>query len=254
MVCAGGWPGNLELSAEDAQRANRDYLEEVRRADVSRVSGTARDPKKVGRLLRSLARNVTTPAPVSRLATETGAAGAAIDADTAQAYLDALERLMVVEDQPAWAPHLRSRAMLRKTPVRHFVDPSLAVAALRATPERLLADLRFLGFLFESFVIRDLRIYAQAAGAEVFHYREKDGLEADAVVDAGDGRWAAFEMKLGERWTDEGAANLLRLRARMHGNRDGYDDRGALVVVIPGGAAYRRKDGVNIVPASTLGP
>lgn len=254
IVCVGGWPGNLRLSAEDARKTNRDYLEETRRVDVSRVDGAARDPVRIGRLLRSLARNVATPASVSRLAAETGAIGSAIDADTAQGYLDALERLMVVEDQPAWAPHLRSRTTLRKTPVRHFVDPSLAAAALRATPERLLADLQFLGFLFESLVLRDLRIYAQAAGAEVFHYREKDGLEADAVVDAGDGRWAAFEVKLGERWTDEGAANLLRLRARMRGNRDGYDERGALVVVIPGGAAYRREDGVNIVPASTLGP
>lgn len=254
IVCVGGWPGNLGLSAEAARAANRDYLEETRRADVSRVDGAARDPVRVGRLLRSLARNMGTPAAVSRLAAGTGTTGAAIDSDTAQAYLDALGRLMVVEDQPAWAPHLRSRTTLRTTPVRHFVDPSLAAAALRATPERLLADLRFLGFLFESLVIRDLRIHAQAAGAEVFHYREKDGLEADAVVDAGDGRWAAFEVKLGERWTDEGAANLLRLRARMRGNRDGYDESGTLVVVIPGGAAYRRKDGVNIVPASILGP
>lgn len=229
-------------------------MEETRRADVSRVDGAARDPVRIGRLLRSLARNVATPASVSRLAAETGTTGSAIDPDTAQGYLDALERLMVVEDQPAWAPRLGSRTTLRKTPVRHFVDPSLAAAALRATPERLLADLRFLGFLFESLVLRDLRIYAQAAGAEVFHYREKDGLEADAVVDVGDGRWAAVEVKLGERWTDEGAANLLRLRARMRGNRDGYDERGALAVVIPGGAAYRRKDGVDIVPASTLGP
>ena len=175
-------------------------------------------------------------------------------ADTGAAYLDALERLLLVEPQPAWSPRLRSRATLRQAPVRHFVDPSLAAAALRATPERLLGDLRFLGFLFESLVVRDLRIYAQPVEAEVFHYREKDGLEADAVVDAGDGRWAAFEVELGERWVDEAAANLLRLQARMRGNRDGYGEPSALAVVIPGGAAYRRPDGVSVVPAATLGP
>ena len=175
-------------------------------------------------------------------------------ADTGAAYLDALERLLLVEPQPAWSPRLRSRATLRQAPVRHFVDPSLAAAALRATPERLLGDLRFLGFLFESLVVRDLRIYAQPVEAEVFHYREKDGLEADAVVDAGDGRWAAFEVELGERWVDEAAANLLRLQARMRGNRDGYGEPSALAVVIPGGAAYRRPDGVSVVPAVTLGP
>ncbi len=117
--------------------------------------------------------------------------------ETAAGYLDALEQLMVIEDQPAWSPHLRSRAVLREAPKRHFVDPPLAVAALQATPARLLEDLRFFGLLFESLVIRDLRIYAQANDAQVLHYREKGGLEVDAVVQAADSRWAAFEVKLG---------------------------------------------------------
>ncbi len=254
IVCVGGWPGNLGAGTKAALRANRDYLGEIRRTEVSLVSGATRDPVKVGRFLQSLARNVATPVSLSRLAAEIGGGGAGLKADTGRIYLDALERLLVVEPQPAWSPRLRSRATLRRAPVRHFVDPSLAAAALRATPERLLGDLRFLGFLFESLVVRDLRIYAQPAEAEVFHYREKDGLEADAVVDAGDGRWAAFEVKLGERWVDEGAENLLRLRERMRGNRDGYGEPSALAVVIPGGAAYRRPDGVSVVPAATLGP
>ena len=254
IVCVGGWPANLGSPTKSALRANRDYLEEIRRTEVSLVSGAARDPVKIGRLLRSVARNVATPAAFSRLAAEIGGPNGGLNADTGAAYLDALERLMIVEPQPAWAPHLRSRATLRKAPVRHFADPSLAVAALRATPERLMGDLRFLGFLFESLVVRDLRIYAQPADAEVFHYREKDGLEADAVVDAGDGRWAAFEVKLGQRWVDEGAASLLRLRERLRGNRDGYREPSALAVVIPGGAAYRRPDGVSVIPAATLGP
>ena len=254
ILCLGGWPGNLGRPTEWQLRTNRGYLEEVRRVDLPRVDGRARDPGRVGRLLRSLARNVATPVSVSRLASEAGGSDRPLKADTAADYLDALERLMVVENQVAWSPHLRSRTALRRTPVRHFTDPSLAVAALRATPARLMADLRFLGFLFESLVVRDLRIYAQAADAEVFHYREKDGLEVDAIVDAGDGRWAAFEVKLGERWVDDGVASLLRLRDRLRGNRDGYDEPSALCVIVPGGGGYRMENGVSVVPVGALGP
>jgi hypothetical protein len=254
VLAIGGWPGNLRAPAERSLRANRDYLEEIRRVDLSRVDGKLRDPVRVGRLLRSLARNVATPVSVSRLAAEAGGSDHALKADTAADYLDALERLMVVENQPAWSPHLRSRTTLRTTPVRHFTDPSLAVAALRATPARLMADLRFLGFLFESLVVRDLRIHAQAADAEVFHYREKDGLEVDAIVDAGDGRWAAFEVKLGDRWVDDGAASLLRLRDRLRGNRDGYGEPAALGVIVPGGGGYRMQSGVSVIPVDALGP
>ena len=117
---------------------------------------------------------------------------------------------MIVEDQPAWAPHLRSKHRLRKAPKRHFVDPSLAVAALRATPDRLLRDLSLFGFLFESLVVRDLRVYAQATDARVLQYRDSGGLEVDAIVEAGDGRWMAFEVKLGHGQIDDAAANLSR--------------------------------------------
>ena len=157
LVCAGGWPGHVGRALPGILRVNRGYLDEVRRTDVPRASGKTRDPVKVGRLLRSLARNVATPVALSKLAAEVGEDGHALKTDTVAEYLDALDRLMVVENQPAWSPHLRSRATLRQTPVRHFVDPSLAVAALRATPARLAADLEFLGLLFESLVVRDLR-------------------------------------------------------------------------------------------------
>ena len=253
-LSSGGWPGNLRKPAEHRLRANRDYLEEIRRVDLPRADGKARDPVRIGRFLRSFARNVGTPVSISRLAADAGGSDRPLKADTAADYLDALERLMVVENQPAWSPHLRSRTTLRQTPVRHFTDPSLAVAALRATPARLMADLRFFGFLFESLVVRDLRIYAQAVDAEVFHYREKDGLEVDVIVDAGDGRWAAFEVKLGDRWVDDGAAGLLRLRDRMRENRDGYEEPSALCVIVPGGGGYRMKNGVSVVPVGALGP
>ena len=251
LVSGGGWPANIGRSPPQAVRANRAYLDEIRRTDISRATGKTRDPLKVGRLLRSLARNVATPVSTTKLAAEVGGSPA-VKTETVAEYLDALERLMVVENQPAWSPHLRSRTTLRAAAVRHFVDPSLAVAALRATPERLLADLEYLGFLFESLVVRDLRVYAQAADAEVFHYREKDGLEVDAVVEAGDGRWAAFEVKLGERWVEAGAKNLQRLAKRMEHSAHGPP--AALAVIVPGGFGSVGPEGVGVIPAGALGP
>ena len=252
LVCAGGWPGNIGNALPRILRANRAYLDEVRRTDVSTVSGKTRDPIKVGRLLRSLARNVATPVALSKLAAEVGDDGRPLKTDTVAAYLDALERLMVVEHQPAWSPHLRSRTVLRAMPVRHFVDPSLAVAALRATPARLTADLELLGLLFESMVIRDLRVYAQAADAEVYHYREKEGLEVDAVVEAADGRWAAFEIKLGERWVESGAKSLRKLARRME--RGGHERASALAVIVPQGYGTAGTGEVGVIPIGALGP
>lgn len=251
-VAVGGWPGNLGLTVPQALRAVRDYLDEIRRVDVSRVEGTRRDPNRVGRLLRSLARNVATYAAATTLAADAGGADGALDDDTVRQYLGALERLMIVEDQPAWAPHLRSKSILRAASKRHFVDPSLAVAALRATPERLLRDLKLFGLLFESLVIRDLRVYAQAADAQVLQYRDNTGLEVDAIVEAADGRWAAFEIKLGPAQVDEGAASLLKFAARIDTERSG--DPVALAVIVGSGYGYVRPDGVGVIPIAALGP
>ncbi len=255
LVAAGGWPGNHTQSTRQTLRVNRNYLNEIRRTDLSRVTDRRTDPVRVGRLLRSLARNTATQVSVSKLAADVGANHIAMKPDTAAGYLDALEQLMVIEDQPSWSPHLRSRAVLREAPKRHFVDPSLAVAALQATPTRLLDDLPFLGLLFESLVIRDLRIYAQANDAEVFHYREKNGLEVDAIVQAADGRWAAFEIKLGHRWFDEGAKNLRRLALREpRAARDTQSKPSALAVIVPNGYGSVRDPDVGIIPIGALGP
>ena len=253
LVCTGGWPGHIGGQLNAVLRANRGYVDETCRTDITRVDGKARDPVKVERLIRSLARNVATPVSLSKLATDVGGAnGQGLKPDTASEYVEALHRLMVLEDQPAWAPHLRSRKALRSMPVRHFVDPSLAVAALRATPSRLLADLAYFGFLFESLVIRDMRVYAQAADARVYHYREKDGLEVDAVVETADGRWAAFEIKLGERWIPDAQKNLLRLADRMADTDHGKP--AVLAVIVPNGYGYTTPDSVGVVPIGALGP
>lgn len=251
-IAIGGWPGFRGLEPAEALRAVRDYLEEIRRVDVSRVEDRRRDPGRIGALLRSLARNNSTYASVATLARDTAGADGALKDETASEYLDALTRLMVVEDQPAWAPHLRSRYALRRAAKRHFVDPSLAVAALRATPERLLRDMRLLGFLFESLVVRDLRVYAQAADAQVLQYRDSNGLEVDAIVEHADGRWAAFEVKLGAGQVDEAAANLKRFARQIDTASSGAP--ATLGVIVGTGYGYVREDGIGVIPIGALGP
>jgi len=251
-IAIGGWPGFRGLKVDQALHAVRDYLEEIRRVDVSRLEDRRRDPGKVGQLLRSLARNIGTYAAAATLARDTGGADGPLKDDTVRAYLDALERLMIVEDQPSWAPHLRSRYTLRSAAKRHFVDPSLAMAALRATPERLLDDMKLFGFLFESLVVRDLRVYAQAADARVLQYRDSHGLEVDAIVEVADGRWAAFEIKLGPGQLDQAAANLQRFARQIDTKRCG--SAATLGVIVGTGYGYLREDGIMVIPIGALGP
>ncbi|MCY3943842.1 MAG: DUF4143 domain-containing protein [Gemmatimonadetes bacterium] len=190
LLCVGGWPGHLRrISSDAAMLANEDYLAEICRVDISRAGGVRRDPERVARFLQSLARNTATAATAATMARDAQGSDAAYNEQTAHSYLAALEQLMVVEQQPAWAPHLRSRSRLRTSRKRHFADPSLATAALGAAPEHLLRDVPWFGLLFESMVVRDLRVYAQAMRARVYHYRDNTGLEVDATVtrDPGDG-------------------------------------------------------------------
>jgi len=250
-VAIGGWPAHQRLTTEQSIVAVRDYLEEIVRADISRVDQRRRDPAKVIRVVQSLARNIATPVALRVLAVDAGGADGSLQDETVRGYLNALARLMIIEDQPPWAPHLRSKSILRNAPKRHFVDPSLAVAALRSTPERLLKDLNFFGFLFESMVIRDLRVYAQAGDARVLHYRDNTGLEVDAIVESGDGRWAAYEIKLGTGHIDAATASLLKFAERVDTGKCGSP---ALLGVIVGtGYGYMRKDGVAVIPVGALG-
>lgn len=251
-IALGGWPGFLDMRKDQALEAAGDYLEEIRRLDVATASGTRRNPVKVGQLLRSIGRNVATETSTVTLARDAGGADGPLDRATVESYLDALRRLMVVEDQPAWGVHLRTTHTLRKASKLHFVDPSLAVAAMRSGPERLVQDLNLLGLLFESMVVRDLRVYAQATDADVLHYRDSDGLEVDVIVEARDGRWAAFEVKLGFYQVEEAAANLHKFVKRIDTDRCGPP--AALGVIIGSGYGYRREDGVHVIPIGALGP
>ena len=253
LICVGGWPASLNLDAAKGRLAVGDYLSELARADIPAASGVQHRPGSVRRLLRSIARHVATEAKATTLAADAGSDGR-LSRSTVAAYLDALERVFVVEDQPAWSARLRSRATLRRAPKRHFTDPSLAAFMLRASPERLMADHETLGLLFESLVVRDLRIYSQPDRGEVFHYRDDTGLEADAIVERDDGAWMAVEIKLSPAAgvVDKAARSLLRLRNKMA--RPQLEDMAALMVVTSTGPAYRRPDGVQVAPITALGP
>ena len=254
QLCRGGWPGDLHRSDAACQTARIDYLEEIRRADISRTDGIQRNPENVGRVIRSLARNLATTVSARTIAADAGGGDGPLDGDTVRGYLDALRRLMVYEEQPAWAPHLRSRSLLRRAPKRHFVDPSLAAAALGATPERLLADLELelIARLFESLVYRELAVYSRACDATVYHYRDNTGLEVDAVVEDRRGDWCAFEVKLGAGQIDAAAGTLLKLRDRVDAEKSAPPR--ALGVIVSSGYGYRRKDGVAVIPIAALGP
>ena len=249
-ITIGGWPRLLESTPEEARRALRDYLNDTGRIDLVRVDGIRRDPQNVERVIRSVARNVGTAASVRSIAADVAGADRGGDRHTVVEYLDALARVFVLEDLPAWSPALRSRSSLRTSAVRHFVDPSLAAAALNASPDRLLRDPETLGFLFESLVVRDLRIYGQTMEASVYHYRDNTGLEADAILELPDGAWAAFEAKLGQAAIDSAAANLLRLAERVDTTRHG--EPAALAVITGWGYAYCRPDGVAVIPIGAL--
>ena len=248
-VVIGGWPGHLGLTSAQALRAMRGYLDDVCRTDVRRLDGTRRDPRGVMRLIASLARNVACPASVESLTADANGSDGAMKVDTVRGYLDALGRLMITDDVPAWKPSLRSRTRLRAAAIRHLADPALATAVLNASPTRLLRDLNWFGFLFESMVVRDLRVYAESLGAQVFHYRDDKDLEADTIIEMPDGRWAAFEIKLGASpaVVDLAAANLLRLRDRVTG-----DSPLALAVITGTGYGIARTDGVLQIPIGAL--
>lgn len=249
-ICRGGWPAFRELELPDALRRVRDYLNEIPR-DAQRL-GSRHRIERVTRLIQSLARNVATPVTARTLATDASRPEDPISDDAVADYLSSLTRLFVVEDQLAWQPHLRSRYRLRRSAKRHFVDPSLAVAALHGDPNALMRDLNFMGLLFESMAIRDLRIYAQAIDGEVMHYQDSSDLEVDAIVQTGDS-WGAFEIKLGGgKRIEEGAATLTRFKERIDTSRSG--DPAVLAIIVGAGYGYVRKDGIQVIPVGCLGP
>jgi len=248
----GGFPTLLNKRINQAIDLNRAYVDFLAEVDMSRVSNTKRDPQKVHSLLRSIARNTAAPAEITTLAADIHEKEAGdVSRPTIYDYLDALNRLMIIEDQPAWDTHIRSSASLRKTPKRHFTDPCLAAAALGADADTLLNDIKFTGFLFESLAIHELRVYAQASDAKIYYYRDASGLEVDAIVQKRNGDWAAFEIKIGTGHIEEAAANLKKMAALIDTER--VKPPKSLNIITGTGVSYTRNDGINVISLASLG-
>ena len=250
----GGWPGNLETPEKTCVKLAKEYLKTIVDDDMFSVDGVKRDSRKVWSLLHSLGRNESTLAGNSTLRKDMGAKDEIeIDRDTISDYLDIFQRLFILDDQPAYNTNLRSSRRILKSAKRHFTDPSLAVAALGATPKMLLNDLNTFGFIFESLCEHDLKIYAEYHDANLFHFRDERGNEADAIVEFPDGTWGAFEVKLGANQIDAAAEELLKLKSIME--KEG-DTPPKLLCVICGmsNMAYKRPDGVYVVPITALKP
>ena len=253
LVCRGGWPQSVHLQEPDALEYVRSYFEAVVNNDVSRVDGVRRDPERVASLLRSCARSIGTQMSLAQLEQDIAATEGAVEMKifSISTYMKALKEIFVLEDMPAWNPNLRSKTAIRTTSTRYFADPSIAAAALRIGPQDLLKDLKTFGFLFENLCIRDLRVYADALRADVFHYRDKNNLECDAVIHRQDGAFGLVEIKLGgQENIEHGAKTLKELAGKLAMPKPAF----LMVLVGAGQFAYRREDGVFVVPIGCLGP
>lgn len=254
-IIRGGWPGSLGLPLKQAAAIPAEYLRNALESDIYRMGEEKRDAGKMRLLLRSLARHESTTATHRKLVQDIKAVDDEdIDRETVSEYLDVFERLFLIENQPPFDSNIRSAVRVKQAAKRHFADPSLAAALLQATPENLMHDLKTLGFLFEALCERDLRIYAESFGARLYHYQDYHNREVDAVVELPDGRWCAFEIKLGAQQIDAAAASLLSLRDSLAARPDTRLPSVLGVVCGLTHAAYRRPDGVYVFPISALRP
>jgi len=248
----GGWPALLNTSLNEAILLNRSYVDLLAEIDMSRVSNVKRDPQKVRSLLRSVARNIATLVDNTTLEKDIKAVeNTDLSRPTIIDYLNALSQLMIFEEQPAFNTHIRSSGSLRKSPKRHFCDVSLAIAALKLDKKRLMNDLKYCEFLFESLVYHDLKMYAQANDAEIFHYRDSTGSEVDAIIQQYGGDWAAFEVKLGVGMLDEAANNLLKFNERIDLKKT--TKPASLNIITGTGMSFTRPDGINVISLASLG-
>lgn len=253
LTCRGGWPLAVDMEREIALDQAFDYVESVEKRDIQKVDGVDRDPVRVHRLLRSLARNQGSQASFGTIKEDLMANEAdSLSEDTIASYHKALKEIFVVEDSEAWNPNLRSKTAIRTSDTRYFTDPSIATAALGVGPQDLINDLNTFGLLFETMAVRDLRVYAEALNGKVYHFRDKNGLECDAVVHLRDGRYGLVEVKLGgEDKIRDGADALKDLTGKIDTSRM-REPSFLMVLVGVGQYAYRREDGVYVVPIGCL--
>lgn len=251
-IVRGGFPGSIDLPLENSQLIAESYIETILTDDAQRIDGKAYDIDKMRLLLRSLARNESTTATKKKLANDIKEVDDShIDYDTVTTYLDVFERLFLLDNQKPFSSNIRSSIRVKQAEKRHFCDPSLACALLNATPEKLINDLETFGFLFEALCERDIKIYAESFGAQVFHYQDYSNKEVDAVIELKDGRWCAIEIKLGANQIDKAAENLIELYNDIIKN-GGKAPSVMCVICGLSNAAYQRPDGVYVVPITSL--
>lgn len=253
LICRGGWPFACGLEGDAALSQAFDYVDAVIKKDVTRVDGVRRTPSVTRLLLRSYARHQGSQATIGTIVADMAVNDEGeIGVKTAGSYLEALRMIFVIEDSEAWNPNLRSKTAVRTANTRYFVDPSIGTAVLGLGPNDLIRDLNTMGLFFETLCVRDLRVFADAIDGSVYHYRDKSGLECDAVVHLRNGKYGLVEIKLGgDRLVDEGAANLLKLSSKI--NVEKMSEPSFMMVLVGvGDYAYRRKDGVYVVPIGCL--
>ena len=253
LLNRGGWPEVAhEKNEKIALTVATDYLEAVANEDISKADGVEKNPDRVKSLMRSISRNISSEAKTTTLLSDLKANDESLSQVTIDQYINALKAIFVIEDLPAWVAKLRSKTAIRTTAKRHFTDPSIATASLRATPKRLLSDFETFGFLFESLCIRDLRIYAESIDGSVYHYRDKSGLEIDAIIQLADGRWGAAEIKMGAGEIEDAAENLLKLKKAI--DTEKMNAPSFLMVLTGTEYAFQMKNGVWVVPLGCLAP
>lgn len=253
LCCRGGWPRSVFMDNDIALEQAYDYYDAVVNSDISRVDGINRTPERVKNLMRSYARNIGTQASYETIKEDMIKNDTnSLDSDTVYSYINALKKIFVVEESPAWNPNLRSKIATRTSETRYFVDPSIGVAALGIGPDDLINDLRTFGLVFEAMCIRDLRVYADANNGKVYHYRDSSGLECDAVIHLRNGSYGLIEIKLGgDKLIQEGAENLLKLRSKIDTEKMNNPSF-MMILTATGNYAYKREDGIFVVPIGCL--
>lgn len=251
LICRGGWPKTLGHSEKIALRQAYDYYDAVVESDISLADGINRNPQRVKQLMRSYSRFIASDAKVTNIRADMSSNDSdTLDENTIFSYINALKRIFVVEDLPAWNPNLRSKTAIRSSDTRHFVDPSIAVAALGIGQGDLLNDLNTMGLFFESMCIRDLRVFSEALDGTIYHYRDKTGLECDAVIHLRNGAYALVEIKLGGSEIEVAAKNLLSLKNKIDTNR--MKAPSFLMILTGMEYGYKRDDGIYVVPIGAL--
>jgi len=255
VACRGGWPASLDTMSMDAKLLiAKDYVEIICQEDISKIDKVQRNPTLAKLIMRSYARNLCTLAKKTSMLADVSAEMESTSMKTFDDYVGALERLFVIEDLKAWCPAIRSATVIRAGKKRCFVDPSIAVAAMGASPQGLVMDLKTFGFIYECLCLRDLKIYSQALGGTLSYYNDRYGLEADAVLHLDDGRYALIECKLGSRDIEEGAKNLIELTNLLKEKNQQTPLRlpDLLIILTGGELAYKRDDGVMVIPIGCL--